>query len=143
MTRHFASLKNMILTASVALLPLAAVNASAQDSAHVKVPFAFVANHQSVPAGYYKVLSSDNLLTLIDAQTGTVQAMFLVRHETGAAIESKGMLTFKMSGGRHILSEVQFAGSSTHSRLLVQAKPERLSASQPTSSVTTVELAMK
>jgi hypothetical protein len=143
MTCHFASLKNMILTATFVLLPMAAVNVSAQNAAQVNVPFAFMANHQSVPAGYYKVLSTDDSLTLVDAKTGRPEAMFLVRHESGSAIESKGMLTFKSSGGRHILIEAQFAGSSTHSRLLVQPKQERLSANQSTSSATTVELAMK
>jgi len=142
MTRHFASLKNMILIATFALLPMAAVNASAQNSAHVNVPFAFVANHQSVPAGYYQVLASDTSLTLIDTNTGKAQAILVVRHEAGPAIESKGMLTFKTSGGRHILTEAQFAGSSTHSELLAQPKQERQVASTESNGAT-VQLAMK
>jgi hypothetical protein len=142
MTRHFASLKSMILIATFALLPLAAVNASAQNSAHVNVPFSFVANHHVVPAGYYQVISSDTTLTLIDANSGKARAMLLVRHEYGDAIETQGRLSFQMSGGRHILTEVQFAGSSTHSRLLAQPKQERVAASYSERTGATVELAM-
>ena len=65
MTRSLSTLKNIILTASFALLPFAAVNASAQNAAQVNVPFAFVANHHYVPAGTYSVLPSENTVTLI------------------------------------------------------------------------------
>lgn len=142
MTRSFASLKNMILFTTLALLPMAAVQASAEDSARVHVPFAFMANHQYVPAGTYKVLSSDTALTLIDARTGKNQAMFLVRHESGAAMESRGMLTFRQSGRVLILTEAQFAGSCTHSKLLVQPKREREAANARSASAT-VQVAMR
>ncbi len=142
MTRQFASFKNMILTATVALLPLAAVYASAQNSAHVSVPFGFVANHTYVPAGYYKLLSSDTTLTLINENSGKAQAILLVRHEGGDAIETQGRLSFQLSGGRHILTEVQFAGSSTHSKLLAQPKRERQVARNDSTDAT-VEVAMK
>ena len=143
MTRHFASLKNMILTASVALLPLAAVNASAQNSARVNVPFPFVANHYAVPAGSYKVLLSDTTLTLINADTGKAQSMLLVRREDVGAIETQGRLTFQVSGGRYILTEVQLAGSSEHSKLLAQPKREREIANNTDHSGATIQLAMK
>jgi len=143
MTLHFVSLKNMIMIATVALLPQAAVNASAQNSAQVNVPFAFVANHHAVPAGYYQVISSDTTLTLISANSGKALAMLLIRPEYADAIETQGRLSFQLSGGRHILTEVQFAGSSKHSRLLGQPKRERQVASNPESTAATVELAMK
>jgi hypothetical protein len=143
MTRQFASLKNMILTASVALLPLGAVNASAQNSARVNVPFAFVANHYAVPAGSYKVLLSDATLTLINANTGKAQSMLLVRREDIGAIQTQGRLSFEISGGRYILTEVQFAGSSAHSKLLVQPKSEHEVAKNTEPGDATVELAMK
>ena len=124
MTRSLSTIKNTILIAALALLPLAAVNASAQSKARVNVPFAFMANHQVVPAGYYQVLSSDSTLTLINAASGKVQAILLVRHEAGDAIETQGRMRFKVSGSHHVLTEVQFAGSSVHSELLAQPKPE-------------------
>ena len=126
MTRSLSTLKNTILIAALALSPLAALNASAQSKALVNVPFAFMANHQVIPAGYYQVLSSDSTLTLINAGNGKVQATLLVRHEVGDAIETQGRLRFKVSGSHHVLTEVQFAGSSVHSELLAQPKPEHI-----------------
>ncbi|HEY2471719.1 MAG TPA: hypothetical protein VGI45_28295 [Terracidiphilus sp.] len=140
MTRSLSTMKNMILIATFALVSFTAVTASAQNKATVYVPFAFVANHQTLPAGHYEVLSSVTSLTLIDANTGKAQALFLVRHEAGDAIETRGRLRFQMSGSRHVLVEVQFAGSSTHSRLLGQPKQERQVAR---SGEPTIEVAMK
>jgi hypothetical protein len=116
------------------------VNASAQNKASVNVPFTFMANHQVVPAGHYQVLASETSLTLIDASTGRTQALLLVRHESGDAIETQGRLTFKVSGTHRVLVEAQFAGSSTHSRLLAQPKEERTVAriAEPS-----IEVAMK
>lgn len=141
MTRTPSTLRNIILIAAFALLPFAAVNASAQNSAHVNVPFAFVANHTLVPAGYYQVLSSETTLTLINAGTGRAQAVLLARHEAGDAIETQGRLLFRVSGNRHVLTQVQFAGSSVHSRLLAQPKPERTVSR--TTNPTTLEIAMR
>lgn len=142
MTRSLSTLKNMILTASFALLPFAAVNASAQNAARVNVPFGFVANHHYVPAGIYSVLPSENAVTLINAETRKAVAVLLIRKEAGDVIESRGRMEFYVSGGRHVLVEVQFSGSSAHSRLLGQPKQERQVASN-VSTDATVEVAMK
>jgi hypothetical protein len=142
MTRSLSTLKNIILTASFALLPFAAVNASAQNAAQVNVPFGFVANHQYVPAGIYKVLPSENAVTLINADTRQAVAILLIRKEAGDAIESRGRMEFYVSGSRHILVDVQFAGSSSHSILLGQPKREREVASNDSTGAK-VELAMK
>jgi hypothetical protein len=125
MTRSLSTLKNTILIAAFALLPFA-VTASAQTKARVNVPFAFVANHQLVPAGYYEVLSSDSTLTLINANTRKAQVVLVVRHEAGDAIETQGRLRFQVSGTHLVLIEVQFAGSSIHSELLARPKQERI-----------------
>ena len=140
MTRSLATLKNTILIAAIALLPLAAVNAAAQSTAHVEVPFQFMANHQVFPAGLYEVLSSDSSVTLINARSEKVQAILLVRHEQGGAIETQGRLRFHVSGNHYVLTEVQFAGSSLHSILLGQPKRERIVARNE---APTIELAMK
>jgi hypothetical protein len=140
MTRSLTTLKNTILIAAFAILPLAAVNASAQSEAHVNVPFAFMANHRVVPAGKYKVLSSDSTLTLIDDNSGKLQAILLVRHEAGEAIETQGRLRFQVSGIHYVLIEAQFAGSSIHSELLARPKQERIVARRPEP---TIQVAMK
>jgi hypothetical protein len=143
MTRSFSTLKNVILTASFALLPFAAVNASAQNAARVNIPFGFMANHHYVPAGTYSVLPSENAVTLINADTRKAEAILLIRKEAGDVIESRGRLEFYVSGSRHVLVEAQFAGSSMHSKLLGQPKQERVAASNSQPTGTMVELAMR
>jgi hypothetical protein len=125
MTRSVSTLKNIMTIATFALLPLAVVNVSAQAKAHVDVPWGFVANHHYVPAGNYEVLTSENTMTLIDADSGRTAAVLLIRKEGGSEIENRGRLEFYVSGSRHTLVEAQFAGSSMHSILLGQPKPER------------------
>jgi hypothetical protein len=143
MTLHLSTLKKLFLTSVLAVLPFSANSASAQDSAQVLVPFAFVANNYYVPAGHYRVFSSDHALTLVRAESGKQQIILLVRHEDGPAIETRGRMTFQVVGNHHLLSEVRFAGSSVHSELVVKAKRESNvigKSGQPTSQV---ELAMK
>ena len=141
MTRSVSTLKNIMTIATFALLPLAVVNVSAQAKAHVDVPWGFVANHHYVPAGYYEVLPSDNAMTLIDAKTGRAAAILLIRKEAGSKIENRGRLEFYVSGSRHMLVEAEFAGSSMHSILLGQPKPERTEA-RNSDQATTFEIAM-
>ena len=129
MTSKISTLKNSIIIAAFALLPLAAVEASAQTgNVAVDVPFAFVANHTSMPAGHYRILENNDLLTFVNADTGQWQAMVLSRCESGNAAEMIGKLEFYVSGSRYWLTEVRFGGSSVHAVLLRQPKPERLTA---------------
>ena len=139
---RISTLKNKLLIATLALLPFAAANASAQNKAIVNVLFAFVANHHAMPAGKYEVLSSDNSLTFIDTNTRRAQAVLLTTHETGDAIETRGRLRFLVTGSRYVLIEARFAGSSTHSELLARPKLER-SIARGAETGTTVEVAMK
>jgi hypothetical protein len=143
MTCSISTLKNKLLIATLALLPIAAANASAQNKAIVNVPFAFVANHHVMPAGRYEVLSSDTSLTFIDANTRRTQAVLLSRHEAGDVIETQGKLRFLVAGSRYVLIEARFAGSSTHSELLAKPKLEGSVARGPEPATATVDVAMK
>jgi hypothetical protein len=91
----------MFLVSLIAVLPFTAHRASAQNTALVNVPFGFQANHAYLPAGYYKVLSSDNAVTFIDAKTRKAQAILLVRHEDGTEIETRGRLVFRSRSPPH------------------------------------------
>jgi hypothetical protein len=127
MTSKISTLKNSILIATFALLPLAAVEASAQTkSVTVDVPFAFVANHTSMPAGNYRILDYNDQLTFINADTGISRAIVLSRTESGTSAEEFGKLEFYVSGSRHMLTEVHFGGTSTHAVLLRQPRPEKV-----------------
>lgn len=141
MTRT-ASLKNAIMIAALALLPFAAVHASAQNGTQVNIPFAFQANHASLPAGHYRVIASESSLTFMNLGTGRVQAMLLTRDEAGYVIPSYGRLEFYVSGHRHMLTEVQFAGSGKHIVLLRQPEKERVVAESASAANETIEIAM-
>ena len=143
MNRPVSSLKNAITIAALALLPFAAVHASAQNNAQVNIPFAFQANHVNLPAGHYRVVASDSTLTLIDADTGRIQAMLLIRDETGYTAPERGRLEFYVSGDRHMLTDVQFAGSSKEIVLLRQPQKEKNVARNDVPADDTTQIAMR
>jgi hypothetical protein len=124
---HLSSNLKLSSVAIFALLALAAISASAQQKAQVNVPFAFVANEVSVPAGHYKILAADSHLTLINLENGKAQAMLLTMNEQGNAIEARGSMKFRVAGNHYVLTEVRFAGSSARRELLHQPKREHLS----------------
>ncbi len=143
MNRPVSSLKNAMMIAALALLPFAAVHASAQNSARVNIPFAFQANHASLPAGHYRVIASQSTLTFIDDDTGRVQAMLLTRDDYGSAAPERGRLEFYVSGTRHMLTDVQFAGSSKEIVMLRQPQKEKTVAQNANPEGDTIQIAMK
>ena len=144
MTSKISTVKNSILIVTFALLPLAAVGASAQTKdALVDVPFAFAANHTSLPAGHYKIVGQDSMLTFINADTGRSEAVLLSRPETGNRVEGTGKLEFYVSGNRHLLTEVRFGGTDTHNMLLRQPKPEHVVARNTEPAAQTTEIATR
>lgn len=117
----------------VAVVGLGAVAASAQISGPVYVPFVFTANHYLLPGGAYKVERlSGSFVALIDNETGNTRGIVLVRPEQGTRIESVGRLVFASYGSTYVLKEVRMTGSSMHSELAVQPKPEPNSAKSST-----------
>jgi|SRR5215831_13914312 len=141
MTRLF-SFKNAMMIAVLALLPFAAVHASAQKNAQVNIPFAFQANHTNLPAGHYRVIASESTLTFYNLDTGRMQALLLTRDEAGYNAPSRGRLEFYVSGNRRTLTDVQFAGSNKQIMLLRQPKKERVVADSGQPAGETTEIAM-
>ena len=142
MNRQISNLKNAMMIAVFALLPFAAVHASAQNGTRVNIPFAFQANHAYLPAGHYRLVENASVLTFINEDTGHAQAMLLARDEEGYATLSRGRLEFYVSGDRHMLTDVQFAGSSKQIVLLRQPKAERVVAGNAQPAGQTIEIAM-
>ena len=100
--------------------------AFAQSKAFVRVPFAFTANHQNFPAGYYKLeLLSDRVLSFTDNDTGKHHAILMVRPDPVPYIETRGVMRFLRTENRHYLTEIRFAGSSTHSAPILRGSLER------------------
>ena len=126
MTLSTANLTKSILSLSLAMgLLCAGVNASAQTTASVTIPFAFSADNQTIQAGHYKLeLLSDRYLALRNTSTNQTQVL-MVRPESGTAIETRGRLVFHQEGSKKYLAQIWVAGSSLHSEMAVQHKPER------------------
>ena len=125
-------------------LGMASKAASAQATGTIYIPFAFTANHQIVPSGFYKVdLLSDRYLALIDGKTGTTQTVLMVRPEQGPNISTRSGFVFHVSGQRYYLKEVKVAGSSMRSELAVQPKTEPTVAEGASPLNSTVEIAVK
>jgi hypothetical protein len=126
MTPRIANLSKVILSLSLATgLLCASANASAQTSASVNIPFAFSADNQYVSAGSYKVeLLSNRYLSLRNVATHQTQVL-MVRPEEGQAIETRGRMVFHQEGSRKYLAQVWIAGTSLHSEMAIQHKPER------------------
>jgi len=135
-------LANLLLSAMV--LSLSCPVASAQDTGSVYIPFAFTANHQQVPSGVYKIyLLSDRYLALINSKTGATQTVLMVRPAQETKISKRTGFVFYFSGRRYYLKEVKVAGSSVHSELAVQPRPERSLAKGAAPEGSTVEIAEK
>ncbi|MGD0629012.1 MAG: hypothetical protein ABR987_06655 [Terracidiphilus sp.] len=145
MNRRFSFLSRCLLIAVTVGLLFTATYSTAQAGATVRIPFAFTANHQIVPAGYYKVeLLSDRFLAFVDAKTGKTQTIVMVRPESGSAIETRSRLVFMTSGGnRYYLREVKVAGTSVHSNLIMQYKFEADIAKNESPAASTFEVAME
>jgi hypothetical protein len=144
MTRRAAKLTNLILSFSLATGLLGAgANASAQSAESVTIPFAFSANHQSVPAGSYKVqLLSDRFLSLRNIKTGKTEIL-LVRPDEGRVIETQGRLIFRRDGGRNYLTQVWIAGTNVHSELAVRPRTKQAFAKGVAPQDSSFEVALK
>jgi hypothetical protein len=135
-----AAFAHLILIAFA--ISLASTIASAQATGTIYIPFAFTANHQRVPSGFYKVdLLSDRYMALIDSKTGTTRTVLLVRPEQGTKISRRTGFVFYFSGQRYYLKEMKVAGSSVHSELAVQPKVEPTIANGAAQESSTIEIA--
>jgi hypothetical protein len=144
MTSRIANLSKLIFSLSLATgLLCAGANASAQTTASVTIPFAFSADNRNVAAGSYKVeLLSDRYLSLRNIATNQTMVL-MVRPEAGLAIESRGRMVFQQEGSQKYLSQVWIAGTSLHSEMAVQHKPEHELAKSKATPRSTIELALK
>ena len=150
MTRRL-SIRRLVLLAGAAAFLLAGTYASAQRQAMVRVPFAFIANHQVFPPGYYKLDQlSEFILRFTDNNSGKHHGLLMVRPETVPHIESRGVMRFLLSEDRsgdrskdrYYLTEIRFAGSSTHSVPVLQRSLARELAKQDQANPP-IEIAMR
>jgi hypothetical protein len=142
--KHRIAFRLFIYIALLAGLPGLVGRASAQNKIPVTIPFAFVANHQSMPAGqYYVRMLTPHLMSLADGHTGITKTLLLVRPESEHNGEARGRLIFFHPGTRYWLTQVRIAGSSVHSELMGQPRLERELAGQAPTVEQTVEIALR
>ncbi len=130
----------ILAAALAALSTLSSPSASAQN-ARVYVPFEFVANHQTLPAGCYTVeLQPNNFVYLVDCSTGKVVG--LMARTTNAYEEvGTGKLLFRDTTRGYRLTQIRFANINMQSDLAVQPKFEDVVAKNAAGKP--IEIAMK
>jgi len=145
MNRRAATLTNLFLSlALITGLVCTAISASAQTTMSVTIPFGFSANHQSVPAGFYKVqlLSNSRFLSLRNIKTNKTQVV-MVSPESEKIVETRSRLVFQRHDGGLFLKQVWIAGTDMHSELDVSTSPKRTVAKENSLLDSTFELALK
>lgn len=111
--------------AALWIAALIAQGASAQNLnfARVDIPFDFVANHQALPAGCYRIqLQSDAILTLADCTTGKKVGV-MVHTANGYPAVHGGSMVFRATALGHRLLHVRFGATDLQSELSVQQSP--------------------
>lgn len=142
MKRRSVILTRMLLGVALATgLLYTAASASAQRMS-VTVPFAFTANHQALPAGFYEVqMLSNRHVALRNTVTEEIQLFMVHPVEGQNPEETPGRLVFVRVGQQFHLNQVWVAGKSTHSDMVVQHKADRELAKGLTPTGPTVEVA--
>ena len=98
-----------------------AARLQAQDDLGVtfKVPFAFSADGQNIPAGTYQLslVSNPYTIKIRNVQTGD-QRFLSVRPEQQRTVASRGLLVFHDCGDRKDLAEFHIPGNSLYSQTI-------------------------
>ena len=99
-----------ILVAAAFVLGLSGIaKAASQEGIIVKLPFEFVVDGETLPAGTYTVRrsSSDNSGPLILTSRDTGTSVFVACQESESASNDKPEVGFKRVGEQHFLSTIQ------------------------------------
>lgn len=109
--RTFAFLMPIVLVS----LAQVEVFGQAEDGLEVQVPFSFVVENTTLPAGHYlidRVMNNDLVAWKIqNVEAGGATVLFLTESwERPASTDRKSYVDFKAIGGEHYLSTFWFAG---------------------------------
>lgn len=126
--------------ALLAFLLGSAPSAAAQSKLRINIPFAFTANHQHLPAGsYYVTWLGSGVIQIFNRETDDAQFL-TVRPDQGRVVESSSRFVFMQDGRRYYLASVWIAGTSVHSEMVVQHRPERGTNMAKSSPIKTIEI---
>ena len=103
-------MKNMVKSFIAFLVALAATSAVAQNAIQVKVPFAFSAAEQTLPAGDYLV-TLDRAVDRVTVRGENTGAIFFVTPAVDLK-DSRSFLRFQRFGNDWVLTTAAFSGST-------------------------------
>lgn len=115
-------------------LLLVAACANAQTIAKVNVPFGFVANKATLPAGAYTVdlvsnTSSNRILALRSADA-RVGMLLMGNHATSAKPSENSRLVFHRYGNQYFLSQIWMAGETSGHQFPISRREAELAKNQ-------------
>jgi len=92
------------------------VKAAAQDGIIVKLPFQFVADGKSLPAGTYTAsrLSNDKSGPLILTSKDNGTSVFVLPYESESASANKPQVSFQRAGDQNFLAAIQTPEETYH-----------------------------
>ena len=86
------------------------------EATTVDVPFDFVVNHTTLPAGKYVVsVNTDGRRLIIQNKTEPRYGIFLVNNNISVAesqIQNQSKMVFAINDGKHVLHQVYLAGDN-------------------------------
>ena len=142
MKRRSVILTRLLLGVALATGLLYAAASASAENVSVTVPFAFTANHHSLPAGFYEVqMLSNRFMALRNTVTEETQVFMVHPGEGQNPEEAPGRLIFVRTGQEFHLNQIRIAGKSMYSDLVVQHKADQELARGLGAGSTVVELA--
>jgi hypothetical protein len=120
-------MRALVMASVMALTAMASTRvAQAQDPLVVRIPFDFVADGKTLPAGEYSIKTSgpERTLLLIDRQNASASIFAGTNAIIASEPKSESKLVFNRYGDRYFLSQVWTAGNSC-GRLLLMSDREK------------------
>ena len=115
-------------------LLLVAACASAQTVAKVNVPFGFVVNKATLPAGAYRIDSVSNTsstpILALRSEDARVAMLIMGNHATSAEPSENSRLVFRRYGDQYFLSQIWMAGETSGHELPISRREAELAKNQ-------------
>ncbi len=113
--------RNYTILAALVLMVISAVgSANAQTSSiHISIPFDFVVENQTLPAGEYNIQPSVGGRVLLRSHDGAAATTVLTMPVKSQQASSETKLVFKRYGDQYFLSQVWSQGANVGRELLM------------------------
>lgn len=116
---------NVVVTLSVIVTLAVAGFAALHNKIKASVPFAFMVNGKTLPAGQYTVAPNNNGNVLVISNAETKQGVVVIAQICAVGADSKPQLIFNRYGNQYFLAK---AVGQTSGNELMKSKAERAAA---------------